>query len=110
MHQCMYCHKVYTRRTNLNRHVRNVHQEENNKRKQTTNEHAAKIVRLDHTYYQQPLLNPYNYQLYYHPIYFHYPPTQSNTSQPDDSIQPNVSIQAPPQPNVSTQPNSITTR
>ena len=89
MHQCDYCEKVFTQKSSLYRHVRNYHQEESNKRKQSTNDypHTAKIARIeDHTYCQQPLLNP---------------PTQPNTSQLDDSIQPNVSIQTPLQPDVS---------
>ena len=109
MFECEYCVKVFTLKSNLYRHVRTFHPEENNKRKQSTNEYprAAKIAGIeDHNtrqpqpyqstnpYYHQ-VYNPYSHQLYYHPIYFPY--VQPNaSSQPNDSIQPNVSLQAPP--------------
>ena len=114
MFECKHCVKVFTLKSNLNRHVRNFHPEEI-KRKQTSHEYlrAAKIARIDQTYHQQPLLNqpyqsinpcyhqplpnPYYHQVYHHPIYLPYPPTQQNVSTQPNATQPNVSIQ----PNVS---------
>ena len=131
MFECDYCETVFTLKSNLYRHVRNHHPEENNKRKQSTNDYprAVTIRRIEDTRQPQPyqstnpyhhqsinpyhhhhlynpygrqpyhhLYNPYGHQLYYHPYYFPY--TQPNvSSQPNDSIQQDISIQeAPPQP------------
>ena len=117
MFECDYCEKVFTLKSNVYRHVRNHHPEENNKRKQSTNEYprAAKIRRIEDTRQPQPypypyhhanpyghqpypyhhLYNPYGHQLYYHPYYFPY--VSSQPTDPNDSIQQDVSIQEAPQ-------------
>ena len=125
MFECDYCEKVFTQKSSLYRHVRNHHQEESNKRKQSTNDYsrAAKIARIEGHNTRQPqpyqstnpyqyqsinpydhhhqLYNPYGHQLYYHPFYF---PYFHVSSQSNASSQPNASANASSQPSA-TQPN-----
>ena len=123
MFKCAHCVKVFTQKSNLCRHVRMSHPEENNKRKQSTNDYprAVKIARIEDHNTRQPQpyqstnpyhhqsINPYGHQLYYHPIYFPYtqPNVSSNaSSQPNASSQSNASSQpSATQPNDSIQPN-----